>query len=317
VDEVTDDRTGDFVPRPDPTRLTTQQLNREILGLKEIIYTRLEGMDRAIVLCSKSSEEGDHRSDNERGHLQELLESRMDRMVILFNKSIEESDKLSRAEIVHLRGLLESRLDAMDKAVVLLQNIADRTPGAIAEQTSALQEIQDEKFSSIQVQFKERDVRTDQTLIEGKLAVNAALQALKEAVDEKFSSIQVQFKERDVRTDQTSKDSKTAVDAALQAAKEAVGEQNKSSAMAISKSEASVVKQIDQMGLLITTQAKAVDDKFSDIKDRLTRIEGKGEGKVVADTTHQASSSQIFTIISIIIAFVSVCAGILIAVHKG
>ena len=167
------------------------------------------------------------------------------------------------------------------------------------------------------MQFRERDVRTDQTLKDSKIAVDAALQAARESVDEKFTSIQMQFKERDVRTDQTSKDSKTAVDAALQAAKEAVGEQNKSSAMAISKSEASVVKQIDQMGLLITTQAKAVDDKFSDIKDRLTRIEGKGEGKVVADTTHQASSSQIFTIISIIIAFVSVCAGIFIAVHRG
>jgi hypothetical protein len=34
----------------------------------------------------------------------------------------------------------------MDKAVVLLQDIADRTPGAIDEKTSAPREIQDEKF---------------------------------------------------------------------------------------------------------------------------------------------------------------------------
>src|ERR1019366_3298738 len=95
---------------------------------------------------------------------------------------------------------------------------------------------------------------------------------------EKFSSIQKQFSERDVRTDQSSKDSKVAVDAALQAAKEAVGEQNKSSALAIAKSEASTDKRIDQMGQLMMSGAKSVDDKFTDLKDRIALIEGRGTG---------------------------------------
>ena len=95
---------------------------------------------------------------------------------------------------------------------------------------------------------------------------------------EKFDSIQVQFAERDTRTEQTSRDSKVAVDAALQAAKEAVGEQNKSSALAIAKSEASTTKQIDQQGLLIASSTQGLDDKIDDIKDRLTRIEGNTSG---------------------------------------
>ena len=95
---------------------------------------------------------------------------------------------------------------------------------------------------------------------------------------EKFDSIQVQFTERDTRTEQTSRDSKVAVDAALQAAKEAVGEQNKSSALAIAKSEASTTKQIDQQGLLIASSTQGLDDKIDDIKDRLTRIEGGTSG---------------------------------------
>jgi len=95
---------------------------------------------------------------------------------------------------------------------------------------------------------------------------------------EKFDSIQVQFTERDTRTEQTSRDSKVAVDAALQAAKEAVGEQNKSSALAIAKSEASTTKQIDQQGLLIASSTQGLDDKIDDIKDRLTRIEGGASG---------------------------------------
>lgn len=81
-----------------------------------------------------------------------------------------------------------------------------------------------------------------------------------------------------MRTEQSSKDSKVAVDAALQAAKEAVGEQNKSSALAIAKSETATTKQIDQLGILIQNNTKAFDDKISDLKDRLTRIEGMGQG---------------------------------------
>jgi hypothetical protein len=96
--------------------------------------------------------------------------------------------------------------------------------------------------------------------------------------EEKFNSVQVQFAERDTRTEQTSKDSKVAVDAALQAAKEAVGEQNKSSTLAIAKSEAATTKQIDQISVIINTMAKGLDDKIDDIKTRLTSIEGRAKG---------------------------------------
>jgi hypothetical protein len=95
---------------------------------------------------------------------------------------------------------------------------------------------------------------------------------------EKFNSIQTQFRERDTRTEQTSKDSKTAVDAALQAAKEAVGEQNKSSALAISKSEIAVTKQIDQIYTLITASNKAMDEKIADTKSRLDQNAGQETG---------------------------------------
>jgi hypothetical protein len=68
------------------------------------------------------------------------------------------------------------------------------------------------------------------------------------------------------------------VDAALQAAKEAVGEQNKSNALAIAKSEATFTKQIDQIGVLISTMQKGIDDKIDDMKSRLQAIEGQKKG---------------------------------------
>jgi phage I-like protein len=212
-----------LLPVPDPTKLTTDQLNREIGGLKEIIFTRLDGMDRAIVLFNENLNRIPSDTDNQTARLKELLEARSK---------------------------------------------------AVDEKIAALREIQDEKFESIQMQFKERDVRTEQS----------------------------------------SKDSKVAVDAALQAAKEAVGAQNSSSALAIAKSEMSTVKQIDQLSLLIQTSAKAVDDKFSDVKDRLTRIEGKEQGASTTIATQQTSNGTMIAIISAVIALAAVVVAILGAV---
>jgi VIT1/CCC1 family predicted Fe2+/Mn2+ transporter len=95
---------------------------------------------------------------------------------------------------------------------------------------------------------------------------------------ERFSSVGVQFNELEKRAIQTKVDSKLAVDAALEAAKEAVREQNNSNTIAINKSEATTVKSIEAINLLIQTNGKAFDDKFSDVKERLNRMEGSGAG---------------------------------------
>ena len=108
------------------------------------------------------------------------------------------------------------------------------------------------------------------------------MENLKTLHQEKFDSIATQFQERDTRTEQTSRDSKVAVDAALQAAKEAVGEQNKSNALAIAKSEATFTKQIDQIGVLVTSMGKGFDDKVDDIKSRLRRWNLKERGLVTS-----------------------------------
>jgi hypothetical protein len=115
-------------------------------------------------------------------------------------------------------------------------------------------------------------------------AIAAAVGRLQELHGEKFDSIAIQFKERDIRTEQTSRDNKVAIDAALQAQKEAVGKQNESNSQAIAKSEAAFIKQIDQIGVLVATMGNATDDKISDIKERITLIEGvkKGGGEIWA-----------------------------------
>ena len=135
-------------------------------------------------------------------------------------------------ENLALRELIEARLLGMDKAIALIQANADRSP-SIAE---------------VVAEFRE-----------------------------KFSGIQVQFRERDQRTEQAAKESKIAVDAAFAAQKEAVGEQNKSATAAITKSETATTKQIDAIGVLIQANTKAVDEKIDDLKTRIQSMESRGQ----------------------------------------
>jgi hypothetical protein len=222
-------RNGDVRPIPDPTRLTTENLNREITSLREL---------------------------------------------------------LTSAQ-VSSRETIETRLDANDKAIELIQHGADRFPARVDEKVTALRDLHEQR-----------------------------IQALIETLLEKFSSIQTQFRERDVRTEQSSKDSKVAVDAALQAAKEAVGEQNKSSALAIAKSETSTTKQIDQLATQIMLMTKGFDDKLNDVKDRLTRLEGVGVGERRSVISQQGSNSNLIAIAGVVFGLLIGVAGIIFAVLK-
>lgn len=96
--------------------------------------------------------------------------------------------------------------------------------------------------------------------------------------DEKFASIQTQFRERDVRVEQTARDTKVAVDAALQAAEKARTSSNDAFDKSISKSETATTKQIDQLAVQMNSSTSGLMIQITDVKERLTRIEGKGEG---------------------------------------
>lgn len=249
---------------PDPSSLTTQQLWREVAALKELLQSQLDSMEKAITVAHEDLVRVPTDVQKQVGNLKELQDAK-------FAAGIERHSELANS-VVTIRSIIETRLDGMDKAIELLQATADKFPARMDEKIDAATGVHEEKFRSIQTQFTERDVRTEQT----------------------------------------SRDSKVAVDAALQAAKEAVAEQNRSSALSITKSESATGKQIDQLVALIQSNTKAVDDKFDDIKERLTRIEGKGEAVVVAKADTRSADSQRQASSSFILAIVVGLAGVLI-----
>ena len=81
-----------------------------------------------------------------------------------------------------------------------------------------------------------------------------------------------------MRTNQASIAADSALKAALQAAKEAVFEQAQAAAKAAEKTELSFTKQIDQIGLQISTVAKGYDDRIVELKERIDRGEGSSSG---------------------------------------
>jgi hypothetical protein len=117
-------RAGDWRPVPDPTLLTTEQLLREIAALRELIFTRIDGMDTATALLSET---------------------------------VNRTPTIIQTEIAHVRELM-------------------------AGEFSRMAGLSEERLKGIELQFTERDVRTDQAAKAGRDALDAALKSQKELV---------------------------------------------------------------------------------------------------------------------------------------
>jgi hypothetical protein len=250
---------GDVRPVPDPTRLTTDIIHREIAALREILDATRDLLRNELVAVKA------------------IIETRFEAHDLATQVLSESTDRMRDRfdeKIVALRQIIETRMAGNDSAIKLLQDGADKTPERLREMVAALRDITDQKFLE-----------------------------LASTHGEKFNSIQTQFRERDVRAEQSNKDAKVAVDAALQAAKDLGADQNKSSALAIGKSEAAITKQMDQLGALIASVTKASDEKIADVKDRLTRIEGKGQGLGIAWAALGAILGGLISLAGVLAAF--------------
>jgi hypothetical protein len=180
------------------------------------------------------------------------------------------------AAIAGLRDVFEVRLKGMDKAIDLLQETSSRSP-TLAEIWAR----HDEKF----------------------IASSAALKGERDISDQKFLRVDQQFIQIEKLAAQLKIAGDTAVAAALQAQKEAAGEQTKSSAAAISKSEAATGESIKQLQTLFNTSISGLVTQIADLKSRLDKGEGGQAGQTTAraDVRTEAADSrgQAFGIIGV------------------
>lgn len=186
-----------------------------------------------------------------------------------------------RRELDKLQELIYSRMDAMERAAEVLDENVNRQPTILDREMDKLNLLTAERFNSIAVQFKERDVRTDQD----KLAAT------------------------------------TAVNAALQAQKEAAGASNISNSAAIAKSEAGFTKEIDAIKNLLLSNKDGINTQITDLVARLNRSEAAVVNTREVRVDRHSEVSGIMGIVGGIVGVVSLVAmllfGILNSVHTA
>src|SRR5437773_9475774 len=85
------------VPVPDPTTLTTQQLVRELFLLREIIDTRIEGMEKSIVALQNAGHSIPTIIDDRIKHIHEVINERFASVGRQFQERDVTREQLSTA----------------------------------------------------------------------------------------------------------------------------------------------------------------------------------------------------------------------------
>ena len=188
----------------------------------------------------------------------------------LTTDAVTAATEMWRRQLEAQKEILETRLDSMDRATSLRVAAIDKEPERTARQVQNLEHLQNERFVSIALQFRERDIRTDQAAIAQKQAL----------------------------------------DAALLAAKELVGQQNTANVEAAAKAETSFTKQIVQTSVLISTLEKALTDRILELKERMDRGEGSRAGGAEHRSAARSDSALGWQMVSALAALVVVAVAV-------
>jgi len=168
--------------------------------------------------------------------------------------------------------VLVTRIDEMQRAIDKASEDYVRVPTLLDRAVAQMMQLMDRRFEKVDAQFD----------------------AAEKLRNEKFAQVQGQLRDRDQKAADSSAATKDAVEAALAAAEKAVNKQTETFAVASAKAEAASVKQLDQLNLMIQASTKALDDKITDAKERLTRIEAAAVGRM--DTKAETHTASTFTV---------------------
>lgn len=129
-------------PDPDPTPRTIQNLQREIASLKELIFTRLDGMDKALIVFTDTLHRVPSDVDRQVGALRELVYETFksyDGMFSAIDTRLHERDVRFAQAAENNRDSVAAALQAQRESVTE-QNRASETAIAKAE-TATMKQI--------------------------------------------------------------------------------------------------------------------------------------------------------------------------------
>ncbi len=135
--------------------------------------------------------------------------------------------------------------------------------------------------------------------------IEQSFSRLEALISERFKSVAVQFAEREIRSERESRDNKVAVEAAFAAQKEASAEQNKSSTLAIGKSERATSETLAKQADLFKSTTDALLLQITDLKERVARGESVKIGSTETKGSVYAMVGLGISILFLIIGIVS------------
>jgi VIT1/CCC1 family predicted Fe2+/Mn2+ transporter len=181
---------------------------------------------------------------------------------IATNEAVERAVTAERDYVNGQIAILVERLNAMDVATRLLSETVNRVPTVVQTEIAHIFGLMEEKFSSVQKQFDERDTRTEREARDNKLAVDAAFAAQE---------------------------------------KQAVA-QNESNALAINKSEAATTETIKANQELSRSKTDALTKDIDALKLAVSRIEATKVGNEQTAASVYALAGVIAMVLLVILA---------------
>jgi tetrahydromethanopterin S-methyltransferase subunit B len=173
-----------------------------------------------------------------------------------------------RREVASLQVLIEQRLEAAARLT--------------AQSVDSLKERSDEKEKRLEQQH--RAMRSE---------LQASVESALKLCNAQFALIKQQLDLIERQRVEQKQDTNAAVDAALTAQKEAVREQTTASELAISKSEASTAKQIEQIAAAGQTGREELRRSIDEVKERFNEVERTLNAAIAAvDTKANALNAQ-------------------------
>lgn len=158
--------------------------------------------------------------------------------------------------------------------------------------------IRDERLAGIDEATKLRLTAVSGTSNE----IDVKVGRLKDVHDEKFRSIETQFKERDIRAEREARDNKVAVDAAFAAQKEAAAKQDEANAKAIDKSEKATAETIKTNQELSRSVTDGLTKDVDSLKIAVNSIQSTKVGAVETRGQNQWTIERVIAIAAIVVA---------------
>jgi len=139
---------GDRLPIPDPTSLTSQALREAIAALKDVVYTRLEGMDKALALVQEQAKqlpvELDNRTNAVRNVLLERfkgIELQFEGIQLQFKERDTRVEQTARDSKTAVDAALQAAKEAVEKQNAASAQAAQKSETAFTKQIDQLTEL--------------------------------------------------------------------------------------------------------------------------------------------------------------------------------